>query len=378
MPLVRAGRVRVGWLLTGALSVVTAGWGLVDPGIYLGVIASATRPGALSQDLISLAAGLALCGLAVPRTRAGPKTELVALGLLGYLFYAYGIYVIERVYNGWYLNYLAIFGLAAWLGVLGAVDVVHRTADRATLARRLSRVSAVGALLQPLIFYPLWISMLIPLMLHRDQIDSLYSIFILDLVFIMPAFLLVAVGLFRARSWAVLLAPVLFVLGAVLIFSLALGELVKPAFGSPITAAGVVPPTLLTVLFAALAILHLTGLTIGPGAQPSRQPGPAVQPTDNDPTSRNGQLGADRLDCAMANAAVGLLPGTDPPTPPAAPGPAHEAASPAGPLRADITPLVGVRRRPGADSHMVDASAPRNGEDHSDRRRDSRARCPAA
>ena len=246
----------------------------------------------------------------------------MALGLLGYLFYAYGIYVIERVYNGWYLNYLAIFGMAAWLGVLGAIDVVHRTADRATLARRVSRVSAVGALLQPLIFYPLWISMLIPLMVNRDQIDSLYSIFILDLVFIMPAFLLVAVGLFRGRGWAVLLAPVLFVLGAVLIFSLALGELVKPAFGSPITAAGVVPPTLLTVLFVALAILHLTRLTIGPGAQPSRQPGPAVQPTDNDPTSRNGQLGADRLDCGMANAAVGSPPGTDPPTPPAAPGPA--------------------------------------------------------
>jgi len=32
--------------------VVTAGWGLLDPGSYVGLIAPATRPGALSQDVI--------------------------------------------------------------------------------------------------------------------------------------------------------------------------------------------------------------------------------------------------------------------------------------------------------------------------------------
>jgi hypothetical protein len=202
---------------------------------------------------------------------------------LGYLFYGYGIYVIERVYNVLYLNYLAIFGIAAWLLVLGAVDVVHRIADRASLTRQFSKISAGGALLQPLIFYPLWISMLIPLMVNREQIDSLYSIFILDLVFIMPAFLLVAVGLFRGRSWAVLLAPVMFVLGAVLIFSLALGELMKPAFCSPITMAGLLPPTLLTVLFVVLAVLHLKKLSFRPIAHPPTEPGLSSQSSATDP-----------------------------------------------------------------------------------------------
>ena len=114
-----AGSRRLGWLIAGVLSVVTAGWGLLDPGIYVGLIAPATRPGALSQDVITVIAGLTLCGLA--GTRIGPKAELVGLGLLGYLFYGYGIYVIERVYNLLYLNYLALFGIAAWLLVLGAV-----------------------------------------------------------------------------------------------------------------------------------------------------------------------------------------------------------------------------------------------------------------
>jgi hypothetical protein len=252
---------RPAWVVVGVLSVVTAGWGLLDPGIYLGLIAPATRPGAFSQDFIAVVAGLVLCGLALRYTRVGPRAELVALGLLGYLFYSYGIYAIERVYNLLYLNYLAIFGLAAWLLVLGAIDIVRRTAHRATLPQPFRRISAGGALLQPLIFYPLWIGMLIPLMVDHDQIDSLFSIFIIDLVFIMPAFLLVGVGLFFDRSWAIVLAPVMFVLGAVLIFSLALGELVKPAFGAPITMAGLAPPILLTVLFVGLAVLHLKRLS---------------------------------------------------------------------------------------------------------------------
>jgi hypothetical protein len=147
--------------------------------------------------------------------------------------------------------------------------VVRRVADRAELPRRIAMISAGGALLQPLIFYPLWIGMLIPLMINHNQIDSLYSIFLLDLVFIMPAFLLVAVGQLLGRGWAVVLAPVMFVLGAVLIFSLALGELVKPAFGSPVTVAGLLPPTLLTLLFVALAVPHLTRLSIGSGDRPA-------------------------------------------------------------------------------------------------------------
>ena len=136
----RAGSGRVGWLIASVLSVVTAGWGLLDPGIYVGLIAPATRPGALSEDVLTVFAGVTLCWLALADTRVGPKAELVGLGLLGYLFYGYGIYVIERVYNLLYLNYLAIFGIAAWLLVLGAVEVVHRAADRAWLTRQFSKV----------------------------------------------------------------------------------------------------------------------------------------------------------------------------------------------------------------------------------------------
>jgi hypothetical protein len=206
--------------------------------------------------------GVVLCALALRRGPTRPKEGLVGLGLLGYLFYGYGIYTIERVYNLLYLGYLALFALAFWSLAFGSVEVARDFGPAASLDRLTRRVSGVGALLQPAVFYPLWISMLIPLMTERKQIDSLYSIFILDLCFIMPAFLFVAIGTFAGRGTALVLAPVMYVLGAALILSLALGELVKPLFGAPITANGLLPSGALTLLFATLGALHLSRLRL--------------------------------------------------------------------------------------------------------------------
>ena len=80
------------------------------------------------------------------------RQQLLALGLLGYLFYAYGIYVIERAYNGLYLVYLAIFTLAFWSVVYGTANLRREVMARTTMPRGLRVVSAVGALLQPLMF----------------------------------------------------------------------------------------------------------------------------------------------------------------------------------------------------------------------------------
>jgi hypothetical protein len=97
----------------------------------------------------------------------------------------------------------------------------------------------------------------------------------------------------------VVLAPVMFVLGAVLIFSLALGELVKPAFGSPITMAGLLRPTLLTALCVALAVLHLKKLSFTPSTHPPTEPGFSSQSWVNDPRAEMA-TGSDRRQPAQS------------------------------------------------------------------------------
>ncbi|MGO4186594.1 hypothetical protein [Pseudarthrobacter sp. TAF60_1] len=223
-------------------------------------------PGAYSQDLISVAASAALIFLALRAGHGKTKSQILALGLLGYLFYAYGIYVIERTYNGFYLVYMAIFALSFWT-LMAAVTAFRRDPRVPSLPRALRIVSASGALLQPLIFYPLWIAMLLPLMSTGNQIDSLYSVFILDLCFIMPAFLLLGVLTFKSRPLGLALLPALYVLGFTLIFSLALGELVKPLFDADMNFQAFWLSLALSTFFAILGGLHLLKLQLP--AQPA-------------------------------------------------------------------------------------------------------------
>ncbi|MEC5186190.1 hypothetical protein RCH12_003671 [Cryobacterium sp. MP_3.1] len=258
---------RLLWAVTGGLSVVAAAAGVMMPGLYDGLVSEELLPGALAQDLISVLAGVSLSVLAAVARPARQRQQLLALGLLGYLFYAFGIYVIERAYNGFYLVYLAIFALAFWSLVYGAVKLRRNLMAGARLSRGLRIVSASGALLQPLMFYPLWIVMLLPLMRERDQIDSLYSIFILDLAFIMPAFLILAVLVFRDQAVGLVLLPALYVLGFTLIFSLALAELLKPIYGTAPDLPALTAATLLSTLFLVIGGLHLFRLELLPQTQ---------------------------------------------------------------------------------------------------------------
>lgn len=94
---------RVAWSLTALMTLGAAGFGVAFPAVYEGLVEEPYLPGAHSQDAMSLGAALVLLGLALAARDFRPKLELVVLGLLGYLVYAYGIYVIERVYNSFYL-----------------------------------------------------------------------------------------------------------------------------------------------------------------------------------------------------------------------------------------------------------------------------------
>jgi hypothetical protein len=99
-------------------------------------------------------------------------------------------------------------------------------------------------------------------MRDRNQIDSLFSIFVLDFCFIMPTFLFVGLGLIWQRGWAMLLVPAMFVLGSVLMVSLIIAEFAKPIFGQQFTVPGVLPPLVLAALCAVLAAVHLHRLRL--------------------------------------------------------------------------------------------------------------------
>ena len=66
------------------------------------------------------------------------------------------------------------------------------------------------------------------------RIEYLYSIYVLDLCFVMPAFFMTALMSLRGRPVGILMTPAIMILGFFVIFPLGLNELAKPSWGMPV------------------------------------------------------------------------------------------------------------------------------------------------
>ncbi len=250
------------WILLAVLSLVAAAVGLASPGVYARVVTREVMPGVLSQDGMTLVAAIIMVILAARAKERDTVGQLVILGIVGFLFYAYGVYVIERLYNALYLVYMAIFGLSFYALIYGVASLEVGASRRVELPG-LVRWVAVGVLLFiALMFDALWIGRLIPMMQSGEKPEFYYSIFILDLCFIMPAFVIVAVRLASKDALATLLAPALFVVGLTLLAPVGLGELLKPAYGLPPDMGGLVLYQGLSILFLILAAVYFAKLRV--------------------------------------------------------------------------------------------------------------------
>jgi len=251
------------WLLTAFLSLVAALVGVFSPGIYQTVVKADIIPGIFGQDLMTIVAAAVIILLAICTKKENTFKQILILGIIGYLFYAYGIYVIERIYNLLYYLYLAIFGLSFWSLAYGIGKIDHEIIGKVRMSRLMLKISAGFSLFVALVFCVLWIVQLLPLLQAGEKIEFFYSVFILDLCFIMPAFAITGVMAFRKAGLGLLLIPAMFVLGFTLIFSLAVSELVKPLYGLDFDIVGLLPSLVLSILFLILAALHLRSLKAG-------------------------------------------------------------------------------------------------------------------
>jgi hypothetical protein len=78
----------------------------------------------------------------------------------------------------------------------------------------------------------------------------------------MPAFLVLGLMAYRNRSLGLVLLPAMFILGFTLIFSLALGEAVRPLFGGRVELGPLAMSLGLSLLFLVLGVVHLARLRI--------------------------------------------------------------------------------------------------------------------
>ncbi|MEJ1991489.1 MAG: hypothetical protein P8X50_07170 [Maritimibacter sp.] len=239
--------------LSGLAALLTLGaalTGIIQPSIYQPMTPDNLMPGTLSQDIISLAVSLALLACLRPLARSTSlRLWLIWLGLMGYLAYAYGIYVFETVINPLYLIYIAIFSLSIW-----AVISFFARADLAVNAPDAPRriTAALFALLVAM-FLMLWLSILIPAMQNQSAPVGA-TIFAFDLALILPLLSFAALMLWRGQHWGDVLALPLLVKAATLGLSVLIGTLIGPLWGLPLAIDEVGIYAVLTLLPAALII----------------------------------------------------------------------------------------------------------------------------
>jgi len=252
------------WATLSIMSFLASVLGIINRGIYDHVVSSDIMPGILAQDTMIMIASIVLFTLAVKARRENTALHIMALGLIGYIFYAYGIYVIEQLYTKLYFLYMALFGLSFYSIFYSLFNLDIKGEFKPNISRSIRLASISFLIITPAIFYPLWISQLFPLIQNADKLEFMYSIYILDICFIMPAFVIMAYKYIRKDSLGIALTPSLFIVGFTLLFPLSMTEALKPVvFDQTMDVAGMGLFLVLSVIYVGLAILNLRSIRDG-------------------------------------------------------------------------------------------------------------------
>lgn len=198
----------------------------------------ATVLAARGQDVCSVLVAVLLVAVVRP-TRLDPPRLLVWLGLLAYVVYSYGIYLMGVPMNRVFLVYVVVESVAgaALLGGLWRVATL-RWPDVASV--RLRRGTGWMLVVVAVLFAGLWLTTLLPVALRGSVPDpegvggTPYPVYVLDLVVVLPAVAAVGVLLLRRHRLGAPLAVVALVKILTLFAALWLGPAYALATDGPL------------------------------------------------------------------------------------------------------------------------------------------------
>ncbi|MBM3188792.1 MAG: hypothetical protein FJZ90_08740 [Chloroflexi bacterium] len=253
------------FIVVGVLALVAAVVGVLDPGMYDPVVAAQIMPGVFTQDLLVIAATLLMIVLALSLRQDDYRRIIMISGVLGFLFYAYGIYAIEQVYTALYVLYLAVLASSFYVLAHSLASLNAPVVEKLTLPPLLRYGASGYGCLIAILFNFIWISQLIPLLREGDRIEYTFSVYIIDLAFIMPAFVIASILAIRKRALGLVGLPALFFLGVGILSPLALAELLKPLrYGVPTNPGELWLYGVLSLVFLVLGMAYLVTLRPSP------------------------------------------------------------------------------------------------------------------
>lgn len=248
-------------------ALLAAAAGIAAPGLYRPIAPPETAPFLYGQDAVTLVAATAL--LFTLRSKA-VATDVVQIGIVGYLFYAYAPYVMGTLYTYFYLAYMATLGLSIFYFIIAFVSIDY---DRLQVAApdwlRLAIVAFCGVIV--VLFAPQWVVAIVGNIRTATWPGAtgfhfFYYVYILDLCFVLPVCALTAIFLLRKRTLGYVLGGVIPVKGFTLMASVAAGFYCEPLFQRRLSVGDAAEFTILALVFLLLVVVYFANARFEPRA----------------------------------------------------------------------------------------------------------------
>ena len=247
---------KIVWIIIGLIAFIVSLTSIIWQSVYSDVVSPLILPGTISQDTMTAILSIVLIYLSLITHKSSKVFPILSLSILLYLFYAYAIYSIEQLYTVFYLAYLAITAMSFYGFILGILSIDISLWKEQTMPKYLKNLSIVVSLFIVILFSLLWISQLIPLIQAGFKQEFTFSIYILDLIFIMPGFIIISYLLYMDNPYSKVLAPILFFKAFTLLFSVGLGYYFRLFYNISIIYFGGLFYFAISLLFLGISLFH--------------------------------------------------------------------------------------------------------------------------
>ncbi|ERJ11363.1 hypothetical protein [Haloplasma contractile] len=250
-------------LISSIMALVVAILSLIDQTYYEDVVSVGTvtefgMHGAIGQDIITIPFTLVLISLSVAYLlKPNVKLFMFMIGLTGYLFYGYGLFIIEAYYTSFYLIYLFVFGLSIYSLIVGFTSFNMKVVESNSYLPKTVRVATATFLIMIIVVLgPAWIGMVLEGVTNHVP-PRTYSVLINDLCIVFPAFAITAAYLLKNKGFGNILGGIMLVKTFTVCLSWGFAEWFVVLYDKPVAYNMAAIASILTIISSLLIVIFM-------------------------------------------------------------------------------------------------------------------------